>query len=48
MKKNILKGLGLLAVIVLASSCNRGAGCPNQFSISDTIQILKDSFLAIL
>ncbi len=33
MKKNLLKIVLLFAVILVLSSCNRGVGCPSDFSI---------------
>ncbi len=33
MKKNLVKIIALLIVVVVLSSCNRGVGCPSDFSL---------------
>lgn len=38
--------LSVLAVVTL-SSCNRGYGCPNTFSIGDGFQDLVNSLLQV-
>lgn len=45
MKKKLLKGFLLIGTVVFLSSCNRGYGCPNNFSIGDTIEIVKAAVL---
>jgi hypothetical protein len=48
MKSNKLRKLvavfGLLAILASFSSCNRGYGCPNNFSISDPVIELVKGF----
>jgi hypothetical protein len=45
MKKKIFKLSALLLLASSLSSCNRGVGCPNQFSIAELMnQVL--AFLA--
>ena len=31
----------LVAVAMLSSSCNRGMGCPNNFSIGKLVNVLR-------
>jgi len=40
MKKGpkILTAAALLSIAVLASSCNRGTGCPNNFRLSEAFE----------
>jgi hypothetical protein len=40
MKKGskILTAAALLSIAILASSCNRGTGCPNNFRLSETFE----------
>lgn len=41
MKKNLSKSLALVAVLALAAlsmtSCNRGYGCPSDFSVAENV-----------
>lgn len=43
MKKNIKKLLtitGFLALTLSFTSCNRGYGCPNNFSLEQTVKVV--------
>jgi len=52
MKKNIRKALVIFTVVAFASSftsCNRGYGCPNNFSIGEKVtEVAKTAVDAIL
>jgi len=45
MRSNIIKNLTVLFVIAAfvtaLASCNRGLGCPNNFSIDSPVEILE-------
>lgn len=42
MKKGskILSAVALTGIVVLASSCNRGTGCPNNFKLGQSVEQL--------
>ena len=35
--KKIIPAIAIIALLISISSCNRGVGCPNNFSIGDAI-----------
>lgn len=45
MIRNFLPGMLMLGAVVFLSSCNRGYGCPNNFSLNDTVVEIVGSVL---
>ncbi|MFK7809960.1 MAG: hypothetical protein AB8F74_19300 [Saprospiraceae bacterium] len=43
MFKKLVPVIALLALLATLSSCNRGLGCPNNFSIGDTVSAVVDA-----
>lgn len=37
MLKKLIPAIALLALLTTLSSCNRGLGCPNNFSIGEAV-----------
>jgi len=49
MKKGskILSAVALTGLVVLASSCNRGTGCPNNFKLGQSLEQVFQMLIAI-
>ena len=47
-KNNRLQTLLVVAAVFALSSCNRGYGCPTNFSIDDLFQIVVQSLSAFI
>lgn len=48
MKKNIKNtGIALFAITVF-SSCNRGYGCPNNFSLNEVLSAIVDTAITVI
>lgn len=43
--KNILQATAIIAIITMVSSCNRGYGCPSNFSIDNGIETLVQTIV---
>jgi len=48
MLKKLIPAIALLALLTTLSSCNRGLGCPNNFSIGDAVEQVIDVMPAIV
>ncbi|MCO6486031.1 MAG: hypothetical protein J5I41_09695 [Saprospiraceae bacterium] len=50
MKKGfkILRSAALLGLVLLATSCNRGNGCPNNFKVTEGLEAALQSVIAML
>ncbi len=47
--KKIVKNTALAVVAVTAlSSCNRGYGCPNNFSLNDALSTVVDTVITVI
>jgi len=48
MLKKLIPAIVLLALLATLSSCNRGLGCPNNFSIGETVSQVLDVMPTVL
>ncbi|MEQ8705842.1 MAG: hypothetical protein RIC19_18080 [Phaeodactylibacter sp.] len=47
--KKIIKNTALAVVAATAlSSCNRGYGCPNNFSLNDALNTVVDTVITVI
>jgi hypothetical protein len=47
--KNIVKNTAIAVVAITAfSSCNRGYGCPNNFSLNDVLTTFVDTAITVI
>lgn len=47
--KNIVKNTAIAVVaITVFSSCNRGYGCPNNFSLNDALTTVVDTVVTVI
>ncbi|MCR9100706.1 MAG: hypothetical protein NXI25_12180 [bacterium] len=47
--KKIVKNTALAVIAVTAlSSCNRGYGCPNNFSLNDALTTVVDTVITVI
>jgi hypothetical protein len=42
MLKKLIPAIALLALLASLSSCNRGLGCPNNFSIGESVAQVEE------
>jgi hypothetical protein len=48
MKKNIKNTVVAFVAIAALSSCNRGYGCPNNFSLNDALSTFVDTAITVI
>lgn len=48
MKKSIKNTAFALFAIAAFSSCNRGYGCPNNFSLNDALATVVDTVITVI